>query len=36
MIDDRGRPGSRRAMIGFIHPAALGEVLVHFNAREEL
>ena len=21
MIDDRGRPGSRRAMIGFIHPA---------------
>ena len=36
MIDDRGRPGSRRAMIGFIHPAALGGVLVHFDAREEL
>ena len=36
MIDDRGRPGSRRALIGFIHPAALGGVLVHFDAREEL
>ena len=36
MIDDRGRPGSRRAMIGFIHPAALGGILVHFDAREEL
>ena len=36
MIDNRGRPGSRRAMIGFIHPAALGGVLVHFDAREEL
>ena len=36
MIDDHGRPGSRRAMIGFIHPAALGGVLVHFDAREEL
>ena len=36
MIDDRGRPGSRRAMIGFIHPGALGGILVHFDAREEL
>ena len=36
MIDDRGRPGSRRAMIGFIHPAALGGILVHFDAREEI
>ena len=36
MIDDRGRPGSRRAMIGFIHPAALGGILVHFDARKEL
>lgn len=36
--DDRRpqRPGSRRAMIGFIHPAALGGSLVHFDAREEL
>ena len=36
MIDDHGRPGSRRAMIGFIHPAALGGILVHFDAREEI
>ena len=36
MIDDRGRPGSRRAMIGFIHPGALGGILVHFDARAEI
>ncbi len=35
-IDERGRPGSRRAMIGFVHPSALGGVLAHFDAREEL
>jgi hypothetical protein len=29
-----GRPGSRRALIGFIHPSALGGVLVHFVQRE--
>lgn len=35
-IDERGRPGSRRATIGFLHPSALGGVLMHFDAREEL
>jgi methylmalonyl-CoA/ethylmalonyl-CoA epimerase len=29
MIDTRGRPGSRRALIGFPHPRALGGVLMH-------
>ncbi len=36
IIDTTGRPGSRRARIGFLHPAALGGVLVHFVEREEL
>ena len=36
MIDLKGRPGSRRALIGFAHPAALGGLLVHFVEREEL
>ena len=35
MIDTLGRPGSRRALIGFIHPAALGGVLLHFVQRDE-
>ena len=35
MIDTVGRPGSRRARIGFLHPAALGGVLLHFVEREE-
>lgn len=35
MIDTRGRPGSRRALIGFIHPAALGGLLLHFVERHE-
>ena len=34
VIDAAGRPGSRRALIGFIHPRALGGVLVHFVQRE--
>ena len=34
VIDGAGRPGSRRALIGFIHPSALGGVLVHFVQRE--
>ena len=34
VIDMAGRPGSRRALIGFIHPSALGGVLVHFVQRE--
>ena len=36
LIDTVGRPGSRRARIGFLHPAALGGVLVHLVEREEL
>ena len=33
LIDVRGRPGSRRARIGFLHPRALGGVLLHFVER---
>ena len=33
MIDTRGRPGSRRALIGFAHPKALGGVLMHIVQR---
>ena len=36
LIDQRGRPGSRRARIGFVHPSATGGVLVHFVQREEV
>ena len=36
MIDDTGRPGSRRARIGFIHPASLGGLLLHFVERDDL
>ncbi len=36
LIDMRGRPGSRRARIGFLHPAALGGVLLHFVERQEV
>ena len=36
LIDQAGRPGSRRAKIGFIHPASLGGWLVHLVQREEL
>jgi len=32
-IDRAGRPGSRRAQIGFLHPRSLGGVLVHFVER---
>ena len=34
MIDRKGRPGSRRALIGFPHPQALGGVLMHLVQRE--
>ena len=34
VIDRVGRPGSRRARIGFVHPSALGGVLLHFVERE--
>jgi catechol 2,3-dioxygenase-like lactoylglutathione lyase family enzyme len=33
MIDTHGRPGSRRALIGFAHPKALGGVLMHLVQR---
>ena len=36
LIDHAGRPGSRRAQIGFIHPASLGGMLVHLVQREEV
>ena len=36
LIDKQGRPGSRQALIGFVHPAAFGGVLMHFVQREEL
>jgi catechol 2,3-dioxygenase-like lactoylglutathione lyase family enzyme len=36
MIDIKGRPGSRRALIGFVHPASLGGLLLHFVERDEL
>ena len=36
MIDRVGRPGSRRARIGFIHPASLGGLLLHFVERDDL
>ncbi len=29
LIDHKGRPGSRRARIGFCHPEAMGGVLIH-------
>jgi catechol 2,3-dioxygenase-like lactoylglutathione lyase family enzyme len=34
LIDTVGRPGSRRARIGFVHPKSLGGVLVHLVERE--
>jgi hypothetical protein len=36
MIDPTGRPGSRRARIGFAHPSALGGVLLHLVERTPL
>lgn len=34
MIDLKGRPGSRRARIGFCHPKAMGGVLIHVVKRD--
>jgi len=34
MIDTAGRPGSRRARIGFIHPGSFGGVLFHLVQRD--
>jgi hypothetical protein len=33
MIDVKGRPGSRRALIGFPHPKAAGGILMHLVQR---
>ena len=35
-IDMIGRPGSRRALIGFVQPKGLGGVLMHFVQRDEI
>ena len=35
MIDLKGRPGSRRSRIGFVHPAAFGGILMHFVERQD-
>lgn len=35
-IDEAGRPGGRRSLIGFIHPKSMGGVLFHLVQREEL
>ena len=34
LIDQVGRPGSRRARIGFVHPVGLGGVLTHLVERQ--
>ena len=34
VIDRLGRPGSRRGLIGFVHPRGVGGVLVHFVQRD--
>lgn len=36
LIDPVGRPGSRRALIGFIHPKSVCGVLMHLVQREEI
>ncbi len=36
LIDTVGRPGSRRALIGFIHPKSLFGVLVHLVQRDRV
>lgn len=33
LIDRVGRPGSRRARIGFVHPTSLGGILIHLVER---
>ena len=35
LIDTEGRPGSRLAQIGFIHPASLGGLLIHLVERND-
>ncbi len=36
LLDAVGRPGGRRSLIGFVHPAAMGGLLIHFVQREEI
>ncbi len=36
LIDTAGRPGSRRSLIGFIHPKSLNGVLMHLVQREDI
>ncbi len=36
LIDPVGRPGSRRALIGFLHPKSVYGVLIHLVQREEI
>lgn len=36
LLDQAGRPGGRRSLIGFVHPAGMGGVLVHFVQRQEI
>jgi methylmalonyl-CoA/ethylmalonyl-CoA epimerase len=36
LIDPVGRPGSRRSLIGFLHPKSLYGVLMHLVQREEI
>jgi Glyoxalase/Bleomycin resistance protein/Dioxygenase superfamily len=36
LIDTAGRPGSRRSLIGFIHPRSLNGVLMHLVQREDV
>ena len=36
LLDTVGRPGGRRSLIGFVHPAAMGGVLIHFVQRQEI
>jgi catechol 2,3-dioxygenase-like lactoylglutathione lyase family enzyme len=33
VIDRKGRPGSRAGLIGFLHPQAMGGILLHFDER---
>lgn len=35
VIDKKGRPGSRAGLIGFVHPQAMGGVLLHFDERPD-
>jgi catechol 2,3-dioxygenase-like lactoylglutathione lyase family enzyme len=36
LIDAVGRPGSRRSLIGFMHPKSLNGVLMHLVQREDI